>query len=299
MRRAAVYHFADGAGPGAGLADALGLPGQMIDVRRFPDGESLVRVAHGATTALLFRSLDHPNEKLVELLLAAAALRDMGAKRVVLVVPYLAYMRQDMAFLPGQAISQRVITQLIAAHCDGLVTVDPHLHRTPSLQAISPELECAYVSAASTLADLLRPDLVPGTVLVGPDSESRPWVESVARPLGCPVIVGEKTRFGDRDVTLTLPGIEQVAGQRVVLVDDMISTGGTLLHSAAQLLAAGATGVEAVTAHCLASHDDLARLKAGGIERVRATDTVAGPTVAAAMAPALAEAIRGTWGAYL
>lgn len=299
MTRAAVYHFTDGAEPAAGLATALGVQHHAIDVRRFPDGESLVRVMEGSETALLFRSLDRPNEKLVELLLAASALRDMGAKRIVLVAPYLAYMRQDMAFLLGQAVSQRVITQLIADHFDSLVTVDPHLHRTPSLEAIAPHLDCAYVSAAGTLAGLLRPDLMPGTVLVGPDSESRPWVESVAQPLGCQVIVGEKIRFGDRDVKLELPGIEQVRGRRVVLVDDMISTGGTLLTCAAQLLAAGATAVEAVTAHCLATDEDLAKLKAGGIERVRATDTVAGPTATVSMSPALADAIRGKWPDYL
>lgn len=296
---AALYYFDDEADAANRLGAALGMACHAIDRRQFPDGESLIRITEPATTAFVYRSLCQPNDKLVELLLVASALRDRGAARVILVAPYLAYMRQDVAFLPGQAVSQRVITQLIADHFQGLVTVDPHLHRTPNLEAIAPQLQVAYVSAAGTLAEMLRPDIAPGTIMVGPDGESRPWVESVAKPLGCDVLVGEKVRFGDREVELTVPGIEQVAGRPVILVDDMISTGGTLLKCAALLQAAGATRIEAVTAHCLASHDDLAHLEAGGIQRVRATDTVAGVTVAAAIAPALAAAIREKWGSLL
>ncbi len=293
---AALYYFPDEADAAKRLGTVLGMACFEVDRRQFPDGESLIRIAEPASIAFVYRSLFQPNDKLVELLLVASALRDMGAERVILVAPYLAYMRQDVAFLPGQAVSQRVITRLIADHFEGLVTVDPHLHRTPRLEAIAPQLQVAYVSAAGTLADMLRPELAPGTIMVGPDGESRPWVESVAKPLGCEVLVGEKVRFGDREVELTLPGIEQVAGRPVILVDDMISTGGTLLKCAALLQAAGATRIEAVTAHCLASTDDLAHLAAGGIQRVRATDTVAGVTVAAWIAPALAAAIRGKWG---
>lgn len=292
---AAVFAFSESVGEAENLARALGLPCHAVDLRQFPDGESLVRITQAVDTAFVYRSLDRPNGKLVELLLAASALRDMGTTNVVLVAPYLAYMRQDIAFLPGQAVSQQVITRLIAAHFEGLVTVDPHLHRTPSLEAIAPGLRVACVSAASTLADMLRAGIAPGTVLVGPDAESRPWVESVAEPLGCEVIIGEKQRLGDRHVELVLPGIEQVKGRPVILVDDMISTGGTLLSCAAQLLVAGATSVEAVTAHCLAADDDLQRLADGGITRVRSTDTVAGPTVSVSIAGALASAIRATW----
>lgn len=288
---ATIHHFADSRQAADRLADLLGCDCRAINVRRFPDGESLIQVAETDSAAILYRSLDHPNEKLIELVLAASALRERGARRVVLVAPYLGYMRQDMAFQPGEAVSQKVIGKLLATHFDALVTVDPHLHRTASLAAVVPGIDAVAVSAAATLADLLRPEGVPGTILIGPDSESRPWVESVAAPLGLPVMVGEKRRLGDRQVQLAIAGIERVRGRPVVLIDDLISSGGTLARCAELLLRAGAARVEAVATHCLASPDDLAKLARAGIARVRSTDTVAGPTASVAIASALAAAL--------
>lgn len=289
---AALHHFAEGATQARQLAEALGLPSHEIATRRFPDGEALVQVAPQPGTALLFRALDRPDAKLVELLLAASALRDSGAERVVLVAPYLAYMRQDIAFAPGQAVSQRVIGTLIAVTFDALVTVDPHLHRTPHLSLVAPGIPAINVSAAPTIAAALAGQVAPDTVLVGPDEESLPWVQAVAAPLGLHAIVGHKVRHGDRDVRIALPEDADLAGRPTLLVDDLISSGGTLLTCAELLRAAGASSVAAVATHCLASDEDLARLSAHGIAPVMATDTVPCASAAIAMASALAEAIR-------
>ena len=240
---------------------------------------------------LLYRSLDNPNAKLVELLLAAAAARDNGARRVVLVAPYLAYMRQDMAFQPGEAVSQQVVGRLIASHFDGLVTVDPHLHRIASLSEVVPGIPALSLSAAPVLAAAIAREDRP--VLVGPDSESRPWVEAIALPLGLEVLLGEKRRHGDRDVELAIAGVERAAGRPVLLVDDVISSGVTMIEAAGLLLAAGAARVEALATHCLASADDLARMQAAGISSIRATRTVDGPTACLPVASLLAQAIRG------
>lgn len=289
----ATVHFLAGYEAQArALAAQLGIACEPVAVRSFPDGESLVRVAKTAATALLYCSLDDPDAKLVRLLLAASALRDGGAVRVVLVAPYLGYMRQDRAFTEGEAISQRVIGTLIADHFDGLVTVDPHLHRTPSLGAAVPGIPAIDVSAAGTIAQALGETLSPDTLLVGPDSESRAWVEAVAAPLGLEVLVGEKVRHGDRSVEIVVPDIGRARGRPAMLVDDLVSSGGTLIACARLLLAAGASRVGAVATHCLASAADLEALAASGIEPVLATDTVPGPVARIAIAPALAAAIR-------
>jgi ribose-phosphate pyrophosphokinase len=287
----AVHAFAGAAGPAEALAAALGLPCRPIQVDHFPDGESLVTVGPASGCALLYCSLDRPDAKIVQLVLAAAALRDGGARRVVLVAPYLAYMRQDMAFAPGQAVSQRVIGALLAGHFDAVLTVDPHLHRVSSLAEVMPGTQAVSISAAPALAGAI--DRAANPVLVGPDAESRPWVEAVARSMGLEVLVGNKQRRGDREVVVTFAEAARVAGRAVVLVDDVISSGATLARAAEELLAAGAARVEALATHCLAGAADLAALHEAGIARIRSCNSVPGPTAVIPLAELLAQAITG------
>lgn len=286
---ATVHAFPESLGPARQLATRLGLELCGVKTHRFPDGESLVQVEPRPGVAILFRSLDNPNTKLVELLLAAAALRDNHARQVILVVPYLAYMRQDRAFEPGQAVSQRVIGALLARHFDALLTVDPHLHRVSSLSEVMPGLDALSISAAPVLGGFL--EQAGDVVLAGPDSESAQWVNAIATPLGLDTIVAEKRRLGDREVELAFSGIAKVAGRPVVLVDDVIASGRTLEVAARSLLDSGATGVEVVTTHCLANREDLARLHRCGIARICSTDSVPGPAAVIPLAGLLADAI--------
>jgi ribose-phosphate pyrophosphokinase len=289
---AAVFAFAESSGPAARLAEWLGVALHEVTSRRFPDGESLVRVPAGAPVAILYRSLDDPNAKLFELLLAASALRDLGAQRVILVAPYLAYMRQDMAFSPGEAVSQKVIGELIADRFDGLVTVDPHLHRVAALADAVPRIPAFALSAAPALADAIS--AVDRPVLIGPDAESRQWVNAIAGPHGLDVLIGRKQRHGDRDVTLAFEHGVQLAGRRAVIVDDVVSSGSTLIECARLAAAAGASRVEAAVTHCLANSSDLKRLRSGGISRLIATDTVPGPNSVVHTAELIGQSLRNT-----
>lgn len=286
----ALFGFPECAEQTARLASALGISQGDISLHHFPDGESLVRVDPAPGTAILYRSLDHPNAKLIELLFAASALRENGADRVILVAPYLGYMRQDKSFKPGEAVSQRVIGRLLGEHFDGLLTVDPHLHRIHSLDEIMPGTEAVSITAGPALTAAIDAPLKP--VLVGPDGESRQWVEAIAEPLGLDVIVGTKQRSGDREVEITFEDIEKVAGRNVALIDDVISSGSTFEMAARLLRDAGAVTIEALATHCLASEAELAGLKQAGIERVRSTDSVPGPTVTMNLAQLLAAEIR-------
>ncbi len=288
----ALFAFPECMAQGQRLAARCGIPLLPVLVRRFPDGESLVRIEGKASTAFLYRSLDNPNAKLVELLLAVSALRDAGAARVILIAPYLAYMRQDKAFHDGEAVSQRVIGQLLANCFDGVVTVDPHLHRVQSLGEAIPGIPAISVSAAPAIVEALAGSVDQTSVLVGPDSESRQWVQSIAQPLGLDFLVGAKVRKGDRSVELSLPGVESVKGRRVFLVDDMISSGTTLIECATLLRNAGASSVEAVVTHALSTPEDLARIAAAGIERIRATDSTASVIGKIPLAHVLADAIE-------
>lgn len=277
--------------PAERLAAALGLTCQPINIRSFPDGESLVRVSASGDVALVYCSLDHADAKLFQLLLSVAALRDSGAAQVILIAPYLGYMRQDTAFAPGEAVSQRVIGKLIANTFDGLVTVDPHLHRTSTLEQVVPGIASVNVAGAPAIARALEGKVATETILVGPDEESRAWVAAVANPLGLEMMVGAKQRIDDRHVEITLPDAARVRGRPVLLVDDMISSGGTLAQCAEKLRAAGAVLVGAVTSHCLAGPDQLESLRRSGVASIQATDTIPGPLATIAMAEPLAEAV--------
>ena len=177
--------------------------------------------------------MDRPNEKLFELVLTAATARDLGVRHLTLVAPYLCYMRQDTAFVPGEAVSQRVLGTLLADWFDTLVTVDPHLHRVPSLADAIPVQRAVALSAAGPMAEFLATHLENPLVL-GPDSESLQWVAAVAAVQGLDYGVARKERLGDREVRIALPELD-VLGRSVVLLDDVVSTGGTLIATAQAL----------------------------------------------------------------
>lgn len=270
-----VLGFPDGIREASALASALGAACAEIAVHRFPDGESRLQLPPELPAqVVLFRTLDRPNDKLVELLIAAGGARALGARQLVLVAPYLCYMRQDIAFTPGEPVSQKIIGAILAQQFDGVVTVDPHLHRVATLAEAVPARAAIALTAAGLLGDWLRRQQLPAnTLLLGPDGESAQWVEKVAAPGGFEFAVAGKERFGDRQVRVTLPAVA-VQGRPVVLVDDVISSGQTLVAAAALLRAAGASRVSAVASHGLFAPGALAALAAAGIGPVWITDAI-------------------------
>ena len=134
----------------------LGLALQDIALHDFPDGEMRVTVGPAASTTIIYASLDRPNDKLLAILFAAEALRRAGARRLVLLAPYLCYMRQDTAFHEGEAISQKAVGRLIAGIVDRVITVDAHLHRTADIGAVFPGIEAENLSAMAAIAMALR-----------------------------------------------------------------------------------------------------------------------------------------------
>jgi len=289
----AVFAFPESEPAARRLAAQLDLPCHVVGVRRFPDGESLVRIEPRVRRAFLFRSLDHPNDKLIELVLAAAALRDGGCRRITLVAPYMAYMRQDRAFHPGEAVSQRVIGRLIADAVERVLTVNPHLHRTSTIDEVFPGIEAVAVDAAPAFAEMLRADgIAPGMLVLGPDAESRPWAEALAGCLGVEARTAHKRRDGDRSIAVELRDAAPLTGRTVFLLDDIVSTGTTLVECAQAARAAGAARVEALVVHALHDEDMARRLAAAGIERLRSSDSVPHPSNAVTLAPLLAGALR-------
>jgi len=273
------------------LAERIGCAHDTLEVHRFPDGESLVRLPPALPAHVLFYvSFHQANRQLIELELAAATALGLGANRLTLVAPYLCYMRQDRAFHPGEAISQRIIGQMLARRFDTVLTVDPHLHRVHRLHAAIPVRNAIAVSAAPLMSRWLT-ERGGNPLLVGPDEESAQWLQAIGTAANLEYVVARKQRKGDRDVTVQLPDYE-FSGRDIVLVDDVASTGRTLAEVARQLRARGTRSITALVTHALFVGDAEPNLKAAGVEKICSTDSLPHSSNCLALDPVLAAALQ-------
>lgn len=277
---------------GDSIARRLGASLCRVESRRFPDGEIYLRVADdvdGQHVALVAQLRD-PDPQLPGLLFLADALRELGAASVGLVAPYLPYMRQDIRFHPGEVVASRSFAKLVSTAFAWMVTVDPHLHRIASLDAIF-RIPAVAVSSAPAIAAWVQTQ-VERPHLVGPDEESMQWVSEVAALAGCPYAVLSKHRSGDRSVELTLPDLRALRGCTPVLVDDIISSGQTMAATASRLRAEGLATPVCVGVHAVFAGDALARLKAAGAARIVSCNTLPHPSNAIDVTNVLAESVR-------
>ncbi|HEY4722595.1 MAG TPA: ribose-phosphate pyrophosphokinase [Anaerolineae bacterium] len=246
------------------LARTLASEVGQLELHAFPDGETYLRFITDVAgrPVVIVCTLDRPNDKMLPLIFAAATARELGAAKIGLVAPYLAYMRQDRRFRSGEAVTSRQIAQLLSNAFDWLVTVDPHLHRYGSLSEIY-RIPTRVVHAAPLISDWIR-EHAANPLIIGPDSESEQWVSAVAKDAGAPYSVLEKLRRGDRDVEISVKNLADFNGRTPVLVDDIISSGRTMIEAVRIILARSATAPVCIAVHGLfADNSDLLLAKAG------------------------------------
>lgn len=274
------------------LAALLALERVAATVRHFPDGESHVRIetAIDKRHALIVCTLDRPDEKLVPLLLLASAARDAGALSVGLVAPYLAYMRQDRQFHPGETISARHVGAWISQHVDWLVTVDPHLHRIAALSEVY-SIPSQVVHAADSVAQWIRAH-IQQPLLIGPDEESMQWVRAVAQRADVPFVVLSKTRHGDRDVVVSVPDVERWHAHTPVLIDDIVSTARTMIETVAHLRRAGLAAPVCIAVHAVFAQTAYDDLRAAGAADIVSCDTIIHASNRIALASVIAAGVR-------
>lgn len=258
-------------------------------------GESSVRLLSPlqGREAILFCTLDRPDAKIVPLLWAAIAAREGGASRVGLVAPYLAYMRQDAVFHSGEIVAARHFAALLSRHFDWLVTVDPHLHRIASLADIY-TIPTQCVQAAPAIASWLRATVI-RPFLIGPDEESRQWVDDVARRCHAPATVLHKTRQADRSVEIQAPDLNAAVERTPVLLDDIVATGSTMVAAARLLRGAGLPPPVCVAVHAVLAGCAYAELHAIAADIVTC-DTVSHSSNGIALIAPLAEAVSAVAG---
>ena len=279
---------------GRRIAETLGADVASLTMRQFPDEESYVRLsaACAGRDVIVVATLDRPNSKVLPLLFLVDLAHELRASRVILVAPYLAYMRQDTRFKPGEAVTSRSFAKLLSAGIDALVTVDPHLHRYEALAELY-LVPAHVIHAAPLVAEWIQAE-IERPLLVGPDSESGQWVADVARRASAPYVVLEKTRRGDRDVEVSVPDVERWRDHRPVLVDDIISTARTMIETVRRLKSADLPAPICVGVHAVFAGDAYRDLRAAGAERVVTTNTIAHESNQIDVSAAVAAAVGRT-----
>lgn len=259
-----------------------------VETRQFPDGESYVRL-HGdprGRAVDIVCTLARPDPRFLSLVYAADTARELGATQVNLIAPYLAYMRQDKRFQEGESISSLSFARLVSSTFDRLLTVDPHLHRHPTLSALY-TIPTTTLHAAPRLASWIAAN-VQSPLIIGPDEESEQWAGSIAERIGAPHVVLRKTRQGDRQVDIQVPDLSAWQDRTPVLVDDIASSGRTLVVAAGRL--AGMRPPQCVVVHALFAEDAWSQVS-DCFERVVSTDAVPHPSNRIELAPLLANAL--------
>ncbi|TWX71377.1 ribose-phosphate diphosphokinase [Colwellia sp. C1TZA3] len=276
-----ILGFDDYLLPAQQLAKSLSAAFKKVALHQFPDGETKVTLPTTLPQQIIIcRTLNNPNAKLTELIITATAARNQGVKHITLVAPYLCYMRQDIAFNPGEAVSQKIIGNLLAAYFDSVITIDPHLHRINKLSEAIPISQACALHATNAMSAFLQQHFSQ-PVLIGPDEESEQWVKAIAQPHLWNYTIATKARFGDKDVAVTLNTHDKnnikavsLTNRDVIIVDDIASTGKTLEQAVKQIQQQAPLSISIIVTHAFFVDNAIARLKDMGVTNIWSSNSV-------------------------
>ncbi|MFH1848901.1 MAG: ribose-phosphate diphosphokinase [archaeon] len=255
---------------------------------KFPDGETHLRFRTGirGKDIALVQSLAHPNDKLIEILFAAHTARDLGARSVTLVAPYMAYLRQDKRFYPNECISARVTARLFRVF-DRVITIDPHLHRIHRMSDLF--RHSTRLSANSLIGEYIE-EHFRDSLIIGPDEESCQWARKIAQHIKSHAVVLKKKRYNSRHVSIRIRGDVDLR-TNVVIVDDIISTGHTMIETVKEAKKLGAKKIYCICVHGIFAEDALTRLRKAGAAGIISTNSIEGPTSKIDISPLIARSL--------
>ncbi len=268
---------------GASLAEEMDAEFCGVVNRHFPDGERYIRIlmdVDGQDVVVVQNTF--PDKKIVELLLILQAVREAGAKTVTCVIPYMGYSRQERVFQSGEARSAKAIAGVIGSMCDRIFTINVH---TPAVLDFF-GCEAQDINGFSEVVRYLKgfkPDMV-----VAPDEGAKDRCTLAANMLKVPVHIMKKVRIDGRTVETTSGPVE-VKGCTAVILDDIISTGGTIATAANILRNGGADRILAACTHGLFIEDAANRLRV--CDDILSSDTLEGVYTRFSVAPAIANAL--------
>lgn len=266
----------------AGLSELLNQPLLKTTFKRFPDDEFYLRIEEPIEGQdVLIVQTAYPDSKIIELLIMQDAVCEAGAKKISVILPYFGYSRQDKKFEEGEAISARAMAEHISVHADDVVTVDPHKEQLLDFFT-TPARSCSAVPQIAKYLTGKGIDLV-----LAPDMGARDRAEEAARLMGCPSDYLEKTRI-DGNTVKTHPKSLDVQGKTVAILDDIISTGGTMATSIKELKHQGAKHVYVACTHGLFAGQAKEKLTAAGVNEIIATNTIESEFSKVSVAPSIA-----------
>jgi len=275
--------------PAKQLANAIQADFSLVKLHQFPDGEAKVTLPKNLPKQLIIcRTLNQPNSKLTELIIAASAARTQGVEHITLVAPYLCYMRQDIAFNSGEAVSQKIIGKLLSDYFDAVITIDPHLHRISKLIEAIPTQQAITLHATNAMSTFLQQHFK-SPIIIGPDEESAQWVKAIAKPQRWRYSVATKQRFDDKHVAVSLGDLTlsessephsaneqpmKIEDQDIVIVDDIASTGKTLEQTVQQLAPYKPASISILVSHAFFVDGSIDRLTKLAVNNIWSSDSV-------------------------
>jgi ribose-phosphate pyrophosphokinase len=274
------------------LAEKLRAKQIAIESKIFPDGESYLRFAENfndGDLVVVQSCFPQQDKRLIELLLTLNAAKELGAKRTIAVVPYLAYARQDKRFRTGEVISNVAVGKLIeSVGTDLLVTVD--VHNEQSLEPF--KTKTINVSAMPLLAEYLKNLKLSRPYILAPDKGAATHARLVASILGTDHTYFEKHRDTITGQVVTTDRELKLEGRDAVILDDMISTGSTIANVAKIVKRKRPRKIIAACTHALLIGDAEENMRKEGVMEIIGTDTVPSSLSKVSVAPAVAESLR-------
>jgi ribose-phosphate pyrophosphokinase len=286
------------AGPGSfdlanNIAKRLGAQLTVASLRIFSDGESNIKLSKVGKNCVIVQSTHPPTDThLIQLLMIAKKCTDDGAQHVCAVIPYLGYARQDRAFLEGEVVSIDLVAKLFeTVGVEHILTVDIH-----SQLAMSYFASIENVSSIPLLADYASKMKLRDPIAVSPDAGGTNRAKEFARLLNIDVIVLKKSRHRvTGEVTMDEKLHMDLSKRDAIVIDDIISSGGSIIKSAEVLDKKGVGRIYAMCAHALLIRDAAQKIKSAGVQDIISTNSVPGEYSKVELSPEIASALKSRY----
>ena len=277
---------------GSSIAKILRCNHSKLFFKKFPDDEVYTRFNAdllNKQVVLVQSFYKNINDCIIEVIFASKTAKELGAKKIVLVAPYFPYLRQDKRFHKGEAISQKIIAGLIDKYFDGVYIMDPHLHRENRLEHLF-KIKAKRLTANALIADYIKKK-IKNPAIIGPDEESYKWAQNVGEILGVESRILGKKRYSSYHVEIMLNKKIKLSNKNVVIVDDIVSTGNTILETVKVLKKLGATNIYCICVHGIFVNDALKKLQKAGINII-STNTIPSKVAKIDVSKVIAEGLK-------